>query len=97
MCKEIGKEPNKTYRGSLNVRIPGELHRDAAVLQSSLAPRYSLQTAEEAALYGFGKQRKGAKGKRGTTDGKRGATDDKRGTIGDKRGKAARGGKGRGK
>lgn len=30
-CKGIGKEPNKTYKGSFNVRIPAELHRAAAI------------------------------------------------------------------
>ena len=29
-CKELGKEPEKTYKGSFNVRIPSELHREAA-------------------------------------------------------------------
>ena len=29
-CKELGKEPEKTYKGSFNVRIPSELHRQAA-------------------------------------------------------------------
>jgi predicted HicB family RNase H-like nuclease len=31
-CKEIGKVPDKTYKGSFNVRIPSELHRQAAIL-----------------------------------------------------------------
>ena len=30
-CKELGKEPNKTYKGTFNIRIGTELHRDAAV------------------------------------------------------------------
>lgn len=76
-CKEIGKEPNKMYKGSFNVRIPADLHRNAAIyaaskdislndfvktaiqyalmnkgnLQRDLSPRYSLETAEEAAPY----------------------------------------------
>jgi len=29
-CKELGKDPEKTYKGSFNVRIPSELHRQAA-------------------------------------------------------------------
>jgi predicted HicB family RNase H-like nuclease len=29
-CKKLGKEPEKTYKGSFNVRIPSELHRRAA-------------------------------------------------------------------
>ncbi|TDW96311.1 type II toxin-antitoxin system HicB family antitoxin [Dinghuibacter silviterrae] len=30
-CKELGKEPNKTYKGTFNVRISTELHKAAAV------------------------------------------------------------------
>jgi predicted HicB family RNase H-like nuclease len=30
-CKELGKKPNKTYKGTFNIRIGTELHRDAAV------------------------------------------------------------------
>jgi predicted HicB family RNase H-like nuclease len=30
-CKALGKEPNKTYKGSFNVRISTELHQAAAV------------------------------------------------------------------
>jgi len=26
-CKEIGKEPNKTYKGVFNVRVPKETHQ----------------------------------------------------------------------
>jgi predicted HicB family RNase H-like nuclease len=29
-CKKLGKDPDKTYKGSFNVRIPSELHRQAA-------------------------------------------------------------------
>lgn len=29
-CKELGKEPEKTYKGTFNVRISSELHRQAA-------------------------------------------------------------------
>jgi predicted HicB family RNase H-like nuclease len=35
LCNEAGKEPQKTYKGSFNVRIPPELHREAAVLATS--------------------------------------------------------------
>jgi len=34
LCREVGKEPQKTYKGSLNVRINPELHREASVLAS---------------------------------------------------------------
>jgi predicted HicB family RNase H-like nuclease len=30
-CKELGKEPNKTYKGTFNVRISTDLHKSAAV------------------------------------------------------------------
>lgn len=33
-CKEVGKEPNKTYKGTFNVRIPTDLHKEAAVFAS---------------------------------------------------------------
>ncbi len=29
-CEELGKDPEKIYKGSFNVRIPPELHRKAA-------------------------------------------------------------------
>lgn len=31
MCKEFGKEPNKSFKGSFNVRVRPELHRDVAI------------------------------------------------------------------
>jgi predicted HicB family RNase H-like nuclease len=30
-CEELGKEPNKTYKGTFNVRIPTDLHKEAAI------------------------------------------------------------------
>lgn len=30
-CREIGKEPDKEYKGVFNVRIPPELHRDLVI------------------------------------------------------------------
>lgn len=35
LCREIGKEPNKEYRGTFNVRVPAELHRDASIAAQS--------------------------------------------------------------
>lgn len=32
MCKEAGKEPQKSYRGSFNIRISPDLHKEAAVM-----------------------------------------------------------------
>jgi predicted HicB family RNase H-like nuclease len=34
-CKELGKEPNKTYKGTFNVRITTNLHKEAAVFAAS--------------------------------------------------------------
>lgn len=31
LCQEIGKSPNREYRGTFSVRVPVELHRDAAL------------------------------------------------------------------
>ncbi|MDY5775238.1 MAG: type II toxin-antitoxin system HicB family antitoxin [Lachnospiraceae bacterium] len=31
LCKQIGKKPEKEFRGSFNVRISPELHRKAAL------------------------------------------------------------------
>ncbi len=33
-CKELGKQPNKTYKGSFNIRISTELHRKAALIST---------------------------------------------------------------
>jgi len=30
-CKAMGKAPDKTYKGSFNIRIPQDLHRQAAI------------------------------------------------------------------
>jgi len=30
-CQQIGKQPAREYKGSFNVRISSELHRDAAI------------------------------------------------------------------
>ncbi|MFD0765655.1 type II toxin-antitoxin system HicB family antitoxin [Mucilaginibacter lutimaris] len=30
-CAEIGKEPDKTYKGTFNVRVPSTLHKEAAL------------------------------------------------------------------
>jgi len=34
LCREAGKEPQKSYKGSFNIRISPELHREAAVVAS---------------------------------------------------------------
>jgi predicted HicB family RNase H-like nuclease len=33
-CKSIGKQPNKTFKGSFNVRVSKELHKRAAIIAS---------------------------------------------------------------
>ena len=32
LCKQVGKEPEKEFKGSFNVRIPSELHREISML-----------------------------------------------------------------
>lgn len=34
-CEELGKEPNKTYKGTFNVRISTDLHKAAAIYAAS--------------------------------------------------------------
>ena len=31
-CRQLGKSPEKTYKGSFNVRVPSHLHRQAALV-----------------------------------------------------------------
>ena len=31
LCKQVGKDPEKEFKGSFNVRIPSELHRQIAM------------------------------------------------------------------
>ncbi|MFT3824995.1 MAG: type II toxin-antitoxin system HicB family antitoxin [Chitinophagaceae bacterium] len=51
-CKEVGKEPNKTYKGSFNVRIGTELHKEAAVFAAlhNLSLNDFIRTAIDYAL-----------------------------------------------
>lgn len=35
LCKKIGKEPEKEYKGTFNIRIPPELHQKAALFAES--------------------------------------------------------------
>jgi predicted HicB family RNase H-like nuclease len=30
-CNQIGKSPEKTYKGTFNVRVPSELHKEASL------------------------------------------------------------------
>jgi predicted HicB family RNase H-like nuclease len=34
-CVQLGKEPEKLYKGSFNVRIPSDLHRQAALYSAA--------------------------------------------------------------
>jgi len=34
-CEELNKEPDKTYKGVFNVRIPSDLHRKAAIVAAT--------------------------------------------------------------
>ena len=49
ICKEVGKEPQKIYKGSFNIRISPELHKKAAMLASSKG--VSLNALMEKAIY----------------------------------------------
>jgi predicted HicB family RNase H-like nuclease len=51
-CKEIGKEPNKTYKGSFNVRISTELHKAAAIFATinNISLNEFIKTAIDYAL-----------------------------------------------
>lgn len=45
MCQEEGKEPEKAYRGSFNVRISPELHKQAVI--AALTKQVSLNNFVE--------------------------------------------------
>ncbi len=34
-CVEIGKEPERTYKGTFNVRVPSSLHKEAALFAAA--------------------------------------------------------------
>jgi len=51
LCKEIGKEPEKQYKGSFNVRISPELHRKLA--KYAQRNNMSLNNVVERALASF--------------------------------------------
>jgi len=50
-CEELGKEPEKTYKGSFNVRIEPELHRQLVVY--SISHRKSLNSTVEEAIKSY--------------------------------------------
>jgi len=49
LCKEAGKEPQKSYKGSFNIRISPELHRAAAIMANKKG--VSLNTFVEEAIH----------------------------------------------
>ena len=51
LCKENGKEPERAYKGSFNVRISQELHRQAAIC--AVTHNISLNHLVESALQNY--------------------------------------------
>lgn len=51
ICSEIGKKPEKSYKGSFNVRIKPELHQKAA--RKAMKQGYSLNQFVEKELEDF--------------------------------------------
>ena len=49
LCKEVGKEPQKAYKGSFNIRISPDLHKEAVMLASRRG--ISLNAFVEKTLY----------------------------------------------
>jgi predicted HicB family RNase H-like nuclease len=49
LCKEAGKEPQKSYKGSFNIRISPELHKEAVAVASREG--ISLNAFVEKAIY----------------------------------------------
>jgi predicted HicB family RNase H-like nuclease len=49
LCAEVGKAPQKSYKGSFNVRISPELHKDAAIISGRKG--ISLNAFVESAIY----------------------------------------------
>ena len=48
-CRELGKQPDKTYKGSFNVRISTELHRKATAIATK--KQISLNDFVKRAIY----------------------------------------------
>jgi predicted HicB family RNase H-like nuclease len=49
LCKEAGKEPQKSYKGSFNIRISPELHKEAAAV--AIREGISLNAFVEKAIF----------------------------------------------
>lgn len=52
LCKEVGKEPLKSFKGSFNVRLPLDLHRTVAMkaISNNMNLNQFVQTALEKAV-----------------------------------------------
>ncbi len=48
MCKKEGKEPEKSYKGTFNIRISPELHKEAAIY--AIQNNCSLNSVVEKAI-----------------------------------------------
>ena len=55
-CKEVGKEPDKEYKGTFNVRIQPELHKRLALV--ALMNGETLNASVEKAIREYVKQQK---------------------------------------
>lgn len=55
-CKQIGKEPDKEYKGSFNIRIQPELHKKLAI--EALANDESINRTVERAITAYLNKRK---------------------------------------
>ena len=55
LCQEIGKEPDREYKGTFNVRIPSELHKRATIEAEALGISLNqfIQQSIEHELSGF--------------------------------------------
>ena len=49
LCKEAGKNPQKSYKGSFSIRISPELHKEAAIIAGKSG--MSLNAFVEKAIY----------------------------------------------
>ena len=49
LCKKVGKDPQKSYKGSFSIRISPELHKEAAIIAGKNG--MSLNAFVEKAIY----------------------------------------------
>ena len=58
MCRAEGMEPEKSYKGTFNVRVSPEIHRDAAICaaESGLTLNSFVAQALSSAIKNFAKQ-----------------------------------------